>query len=100
MAESTSRRNFSAAVVVVGDDRVGVMRSITPDVFDRGGNPVDHLRGNDRVEIFGAPVLFGGRLHAFVGGERGLVAADFTSRVDQHLDQRFKMCRGAVSIDQ
>ena len=50
-----------------GDDRVGVVRSVALDVRDRVVDAVDNLRRNDRVEIFGGPVVIGRSLHPCVG---------------------------------
>ena len=67
IAESTSSRNARAAVGVVGDDRVGVVRAVALDMRDRLVDAVDDFRGDDRVEIFGGPVVLGRGFHARVG---------------------------------
>ena len=61
---------------------------------------VHHLDGDDGVEIFGGPVVFGRRLHALVDGLRRLVAADLAAGIDQHLDQRLEMRCRRGAIDQ
>src|SRR5208282_6449258 len=48
--------------LVLGDDRVGVMRAVALDMSDRGVDAVDHARGQNSVEILGAPIGLGRRL--------------------------------------
>ena len=100
IAESTSRRNFSAAAVVLGDDRIGVVRAVALDMRDGRVDAVDHLRGDDGVEIFGRPVLLGRRLDARIDRARRRVAAHLAARIEQHGHQRRKMRRRRRRIDQ
>ena len=100
MALSTSCRNFSAAALILGHDRVGVMRAVALDMPDRGVHAVDHLGGDDGVEIFGRPVLLARRLHARIDGARRLVAAHLAAGIEQHGDERLEMRRRRRAIDQ
>src|SRR5690606_28850441 len=45
--------------LIGGDDGVGVVRAVALDMVDGAVEPIDHARGDDGVEIFGGPVLFG-----------------------------------------
>src|SRR5262245_20897440 len=45
-----------------GDDRIGVVGAIALDVVDRAADAVDHLGGDDGVEILRRPVLLVRRL--------------------------------------
>ncbi|ABA49903.1 hypothetical protein BURPS1710b_3448 [Burkholderia pseudomallei 1710b] len=67
------------AVVILGDDRIGVMRAVLVDVFDRGVDAVDDLDREHRREIFGAPV--------------------FVGRVDERTDARRLEHRARVGVD-
>src|SRR6185437_12536512 len=69
--------------LVLGHDRIGVVRAMVVNMCDRGVDAIDHLGCDDRVLIFGVPVLLGGRLHPGIGGLHDLVAADFAAGVDQ-----------------
>src|SRR3984957_2280950 len=51
-------------LLVLGDDRVGVMRAITFDMRDGAVDAIDHAGGQDGVEIFGAPIWLARRLDA------------------------------------
>jgi hypothetical protein len=44
-----------------------MVRSVALDMRDRAVDAVDHLRGDDRIEIFRRPILLGRRLCARVG---------------------------------
>ncbi len=46
---------------VVGDDRVGVMRSVTIDVLGRLLDRIDHRDADDRAKVLGRPIVFGRR---------------------------------------
>src|SRR5271166_639828 len=63
--------------LVLGDDAVGVVRPKGFDVVDRRLEAVDHPDGDDRVEIFGPPVVVRRGLHPGVALLRGRVAANF-----------------------
>ena len=80
--------------LVLGHDAVGVMRAIGLDVVDRRIETVDDADSDDRVEIFGAPVLFGRRRRARVGFTRRRVAADRAAGLDQRVDQLAPAGRG------
>src|SRR5690606_26144276 len=43
--------------MILGDDRLGVVGGIALDMVDRLIDAVDQLRGDDRVQIFGPPIL-------------------------------------------
>ena len=62
MALSTRSRNRSRGGRVRGDDALGVRRAVLRDVRDGRVHAVDDARRDDGVEIFGVPVLLGGRL--------------------------------------
>src|SRR5690606_2616350 len=66
-------------VGVGGDDAVGVVGAVVVDVGDGGVEIVDDFDGEDVVEIFGGPVLFGGGGHVSDAGNgaEGVVAAQF-----------------------
>src|SRR5208282_391029 len=64
-----------------GHDRIRVARAVMLDVRDCRVDAVDDAYGNDGVEIFGVPILFGRRLDARIGLPRRLVAADFTAGI-------------------
>jgi len=82
--------------LVLGDDAIGVARSVALDVVEGGAEPVHHLHRQDRVEVFGAPVLFGGGDDARVEGAGGDVAADLAAGV-QHGDHEVAVeRRGAI----
>src|ERR1700722_20719859 len=68
---------------VLGHDAVGVMRAVGLDVVDRRIETVDDANGDDRVEIFGAPVLFARRRHPPIGLARGRIAAHGAACLDQ-----------------
>ena len=76
------------------------MRAVIVDMRDRLVDAVDDARGDDRVLIFGVPVLVGGGLHARIDLLHGVVAAHLAAGIDQHLDQRLQAGRGAGAIDQ
>ena len=58
-------RKRSAARVVLGDDRIGVLRAVASRYGAIAAvDAVDDAHRDDRVEIFGAPVLLGRRLDA------------------------------------
>ena len=61
---------------------------------------VDDLRRDDRVEIFGAPVLFARRSDGRVGRLRRLVAAHRAARGEQRLDERGEHRRRGGAVDQ
>ena len=85
---------------VFGYDRIGVMRTVIVNMRDRLIEPIDHLGGDDRVLVFGVPVLVSRRLYPGVGLLHGVVAAHLAPGVDQHLHQRLQSARSAGAIDQ
>src|ERR1700724_444632 len=56
-------------------DRVGVMRTVLLNVRDRPGDAIDDLGRDDRVFIFGVPILVGSGPDARIGALHGVVAA-------------------------
>src|SRR5690606_38025126 len=48
---------------VLADDGIGVLRSVTVDVFDGLIQRVDHADREDRRVVFGAPIFFCGNQH-------------------------------------
>ena len=69
---------------VLGHNAVGVMRAVGLDVVDRRIETVDDANGDDRVEIFGAPVLPRRRRNPPIGGARRSVAAHGAAGVEKH----------------
>ena len=47
-----------------GHNAVGVCRAVALDVLDGGAHARHHPHGNDGVQIFRGPVLFGGEAHS------------------------------------
>src|SRR5512135_381253 len=60
--------------VVLGHDRVGVLRTVARDVVDRHVERIDDPDGDDRREVLGVPVVLGRRLHFRNEGARALAA--------------------------
>src|SRR6185436_7462221 len=58
-----------------GDDGVSVVGAVLVDVRYRAGDAVDHLHGQDEIEVFLVPIGLGGGLHGGNQGAHGLVAA-------------------------
>ena len=100
MAESSADRNRSAARRVFGDDRLGVLRAIGRDVTDRLFDAVDRAHRDDRVEIFGAPILFGRRFRARIVRAHARIAADFAARIREVVQDRRQMRADDACIDQ
>ena len=96
IAESTSLEEPLGGGPVLGDDAVGVMRAVGLDMVDRRREAIDDAHGDDRVEIFGPPVLLARRSDARVRLLRGLIAAHRAARLDQRSDQWAKN-RGAAA---
>ena len=69
------------------------MRAEALDMLHRAIHAIDHLGGDDRVEIFGRPVLLACRFHARVGRARRLIAAHLTAGIEQHGDERLEVGR-------
>ena len=84
IAEFDLAQEFFRRGLVLGDDRVGVMRAVALDMGDRRIDAVDHAGGDDGVEIFGAPIGLARRLDAAVGGLHRGIAAHLAAGVDQH----------------
>src|SRR5882672_8401883 len=53
---------FLRSACVFGHDRIGMMRAVIVDMRNRLVETVDHSRRDDRVFIFGVPILVGGGL--------------------------------------
>src|SRR3569833_1344962 len=51
---------------ILGHDGVGVMRAVLVDMRDRSIDAGDHFGGDDRIEIFRAPIVIAGRLHTCI----------------------------------
>src|SRR3974390_184607 len=81
--------------MVVGAVRVGVVGAKALNVLDRAVHAVHDLGGDDRVEIFGRPILVPRGLHALNGGAHRLVAAYLAAGLEQHLDERTEAASGA-----
>ena len=62
--------------------------------------PVDHAHGDDRIQIFGVPVLFGRRAHPLVDLLHGVIAAHLAAGRQQILDQRRQVRRDAGPVHQ
>src|SRR5262245_33027316 len=77
-----------------------MMRSVSLDMRNGGREIVDHLHRDDGIEIFGSPVLLGGRLDALVCGQCCSVAADFAAGFGQPIYERLEMRRRAGAIDE
>ncbi len=91
--------------LVVRDDAVGVVRSVAPDVVDRGVETVDGPDGDDSILELPAPVVVLCRDHARDGFECGglerrAVAPDLASRRAESIDQRNQMRFGDGAVDQ
>lgn len=99
MAESTSRRNFSA----VASSPV-TMQSVwwepKRSICARGVDAVDEFRRNDGVEISGRPILVGRGEDAGIGGARRGVAAHLAAGVEQARHQRREQAVGGGGVDQ
>ena len=61
---------------------------------------IDDAHGNDRVEIFGAPIGFARGLDPRVHGARVSIPAHRAARIEQHFDERREMGGGAGAIDE
>ena len=90
MAEFDFLQECLGRRLVLGDDAVGVVRAVGPDMVDRRFEAVDDAHRNDRVEIFGPPVLLGRRRHAGIGLARGPIAPHRAALDDQRLDERLQ----------
>src|SRR4029079_1936479 len=77
-----------------------MMRTITFYVVDRALDVVDDFDGNYGVEILGAPIVFGCRLHPLVDRQRRLVAADFASGSDKHFNQWLELAARSGAVDE
>src|SRR6201992_2153096 len=53
--------------VVVGHDRIGVVRTVIVDMRDRLRDAIHHLGGDDRILIFGVPIFIGRRFDPGIG---------------------------------
>ena len=67
---------------------------------DRRIETVDDADGDDRVEIFRAPVLLARRRHPQIGLPRRGVAAHRAAGLDQRADQRREQERGDGTMHQ
>src|SRR5262249_42804463 len=74
-------QKFSPGRIILSHDRVGVGGAVALDMRDRRVDAVDHLGGDDGVEIFRRPVRLARRLDARVDGPRRLVAAHLAAGV-------------------
>src|SRR5260370_20294083 len=54
---------FAGGGCVLGDDRIGVMRTVVMNMRDRLIDTVHHFRGDDRALIIGAPIFAGRRFY-------------------------------------
>ena len=86
--------------LVLGHDAIGVMRPVGLDVLDRRLQTVDDAQSDDRVEIFGPPIVFARRRHARVGLAGGRIAAHRAARLDQRLDQGLQHERRGGAVDE
>jgi hypothetical protein len=86
-------------LAVVGDDCVGVARSVALDMSHCGREIIHDLHSNDRIKILGGPILLGGWLRTFVYGHRRRVAADLAAGVNQHGNEGFQVGSHAGAID-
>ena len=85
---------------VLGEDAIGMMRAIGLDMGDRAVEPVDQPAGQDRVEIFGAPVRFRRFADTRIDRHGRAVAPHRAAGIDQRPDQRREMGRRAGLVDQ
>ena len=98
IAESTSLQEPLGGGHVLGDDAIGVMRAVGLDMVDRRLEAIDDAHGDDRVEIFGPPVLLRSPESTRASDLlRRLVAAHRAARLDQRPDQRAESMRGAAA---
>ncbi len=95
MARKCSATDLSSVMM-----EFGVLRAVFFDMADRIFHAIDRFHRDDRIEIFGAPILFGrgfgigeDRAHAFIG-------ADFATGLVQDLPEwaGHAICRIALSI--
>ena len=93
-------QKFLRRFAVFGHDRIGMMRAIAFDMRDRGVDAIDHPRGDNGIQIFGAPILLGRGFDAPVHRLHRRVAADLAAGVEQHGDQRLEQPVAASAIDQ
>ncbi len=85
---------------IFGDDGFGVVRGIVLDMGDGFVHIGNDFHGNDRVFIFGAPVLFGGRPGRGDHLADGVVAADFAALFDQRVDDGLEVGRDDFLVDE
>ena len=85
---------------VGGDDRIRVVRTVALDMRDGLVQPCHHLRGDDAVEEFRAPVRLACGRDARVDRLHRPVAAHRAAGVEQRLHQRCEMGRRHGSIDE
>ncbi len=78
-------------VLIVSNDAVGMGRTVAPDMGDGCVRSIHHFDGNDRVKLFGAPVLLVSGFYAGVGGLCLLIAAHLASGLKQRAHQRLEV---------
>ena len=86
--------------VVVGDNRVGVIRAVAFDVVHRCVDVGDDLHRKDGREVFGGPVFFAGGFHCWDELQAGGVAAQFHALVGVHPGQARQHGRGDCRVHQ
>src|SRR5665213_733998 len=94
------RQEFLRCGLFLGDDRVGVVRAVMVDVPYGAVEPVDDAHGQDGVEIFGVPILFGRRRGLLVEGAHVVVAADRAAGLVQLGKDRRQQFLGDLAVDQ
>ena len=62
--------------------------------------PFNNSRRNDRVEIFGGPIRLARLRDPRVNGKRGGIPAHGAAGIEQHFNERRKVCRRAGTIDE
>ena len=85
---------------ILGHDCIGMMRAVIVDMRDRLIDAIDDPRCDDRVFIFGIPVLIGGGLYPGVHALHGVIAAHFAAGVDQHRHQWCERRGCTLAVDQ
>ena len=70
------------------------------DVIDCGAHTIDDSHGEDRVEIFGTPILFRCRFDVRIQGQRFRIAAQFAAGGAQIGKDRRQHDAGDRAIDQ
>jgi len=86
--------------VILGHDRIGVVRAEALDMGDRLLDAVDDTNGEDRVEVFGAPVLLGCRRDLAVECQNLGIAAQIAARGAQIGEDRRQDRRRDLAVDQ